>query len=62
MRRAYHTSSRQLGALAARARPGLLILYHQQYQFTESTEDDLLREMRTAYKGRFVSGHDLDVF
>jgi ribonuclease Z len=62
MRRAYHTSSRQLGELATRARPGLLILYHQQYQFTESTEDDLLREMRTAYKGRFVSGHDLDVF
>jgi ribonuclease BN (tRNA processing enzyme) len=62
MRRAYHTSSRQLGGLATRARPGLLILYHQQYQFTESTEDDLLREMRTVYKGRFVSGHDLDVF
>lgn len=62
MRRAYHTSSRQLGELATRARPGLLILYHQQYQFTESTEDDLMREMRTAYRGRFVSGHDLDVF
>jgi len=62
MRRAYHTSSRQLGELATRARPGLLILYHQQYQFTESTEDDLMREMRTVYRGRFVSGHDLDVF
>jgi ribonuclease Z len=62
MRRAYHTSSRQLGELATRARPGLLILYHQSYQFTESTEDDLMREMRAAYRGRFVSGHDLDVF
>jgi len=62
MRRAYHTSSRQLGELATRARPGLLILYHQQYQFTESTEEDLIREMREVYRGRFVSGHDLDVF
>ena len=62
MRRAYHTSSRQLGELATRARPGLLILYHQSYQFTESTEEDLMREMRAVYRGRFVSGHDLDVF
>ena len=62
MRREYHTSSRQLGELASRARPGLLILYHQSYQFTESTEEDLMREMRAAYRGRFVSGHDLDVF
>ena len=62
MRRAYHTSSSQLGELATRARPGLLILYHQSYQFTESTEEDLMREMRAAYRGRFVSGHDLDVF
>ncbi len=62
MRREDHTSSRQLGELATRARPGLLILYHQSYQFTESTEEDLMREMRAAYRGRFVSGHDLDVF
>jgi ribonuclease BN (tRNA processing enzyme) len=62
MRRAYHTSSRQLGELATRARPGLLILYHQSYQFAESTEEDLMREMRAAYSGRVVSGHDLDVF
>ena len=62
MRRAYHTSTRQLGELATRARPGLLILYHQSYQFTESTEEDLMREMRAVYRGRFVSGHDLDVF
>ena len=62
MRREDHTSSRQLGQLATRARPGLLILYHQSYQFNESTEEDLMREMRAAYRGRFVSGHDLDVF
>jgi hypothetical protein len=27
-----------------------------------STEEDLLREMRELYNGRFVSGHDLDVY
>ena len=62
MRRSHHTSSRQLGELATRAHPGLLILYHQSYQFRESTEEDLMREMRAAYRGRFVSSHDLDVF
>ena len=62
MRREYHTSSRQLGELATNAHPGLLILYHQSYQFNESTEDDLMREMRGVYRGRFVSGHDLDVY
>jgi len=62
LRRAYHTSSRQLGELATRARPGLLILYHQSYQFNLSNEEDLIREMRAVYQGRFVSGHDLDVY
>jgi ribonuclease BN (tRNA processing enzyme) len=62
LRRSHHTSSSQLAELATRARPGLLILYHQSYQGVESTEEDLLSEMRAAYKGRFVSGHDLDVF
>jgi ribonuclease BN (tRNA processing enzyme) len=40
----------------------LLILYHQSYQGNDSTEEDLLNEMRAVYKGRFVSGHDLDVY
>ena len=62
MRREHHTSSRQLADLAARARPKLLILYHQSYQFNLSTEEDLMREMRAAYSGRFVSGRDLDVY
>jgi ribonuclease Z len=60
--RDYHTSSRQLAELATRARPKLLILYHQSYQYTLSTEEDLVREMRAVYSGRFVSGHDLDVY
>ncbi len=56
----YHTSSRQLAAIAQRARPGLLVLYHQ--LIWSSTEEDLLKEVRSAYDGKVVSAHDLDVF
>lgn len=58
----YHTSSKQLAELASKAKPKLLILYHQGYQFNLSTEEDLIREMREVYKGKFVSGHDLDIY
>jgi ribonuclease BN (tRNA processing enzyme) len=58
----YHTSSKQLAELATKARPKLLVLYHQIYLFNTSNRDDLLKEMGDAYKGRFVSGLDLDVY
>ena len=59
----YHTSSKELAEIANRARPKLLILYHQGYGVGGlSSEDDLIKEMRAAYKGDFVSGHDLDMF
>jgi len=58
----YHTSPQQLGELAAKAKPKLLVLTHQIYQMDASTEEDLIKEMGEAYKGRFVSGHDLDIF
>jgi ribonuclease BN (tRNA processing enzyme) len=56
----YHTSSRQLGAIASRARPGLLVLYHQ--LIWSSTEEELVKEVQSAYDGKVVSAHDLDVF
>ena len=56
----YHTSSRELGAIAQRARPGLLVLYHQ--LIWSSTEEDLLKEVRSVYDGKVVSARDLDVF
>ena len=56
----YHTSSRQLGAIASRARPGLLVLYHQ--LIWSSTEAELVQEVQSAYDGKVVSAHDLDVF
>ena len=55
-----HTSAEELAALAMRAHPGLLVLYHQ--LFMGVTEDDLLREVRRGYSGAVVSGRDLDVY
>jgi ribonuclease BN (tRNA processing enzyme) len=52
-----HTSAAQLGAIAARARPGLLVLYHQ--LFFGSTDDQLLDEVRAKYSGRVLSARDL---
>ena len=57
---AFHTSSRDLAELAAKAKPALLVLYHQ--LIWSSTEEELLSEIRRTYKGKVVSGHDLDVY
>jgi ribonuclease BN (tRNA processing enzyme) len=56
----YHTSSRELAEIADKARPGLLVLYHQ--LFWGTSEDDLLKEISASYSGKVVSGHDLDVY
>ena len=56
----YHTSSRELAELASKAKPGLLILYHQ--LFWGTSEEDLLREVRSGFSGKVVSGRDLDVY
>ncbi len=58
---AFHTSTVELAALAKKAKPKLLVLYHQLYW--GATDDDLVREIHDAgYDGRVVSGRDLDVF
>jgi ribonuclease BN (tRNA processing enzyme) len=56
----YHTSSTQLAALARTAQPRLLVLYHQ--LLWSANEEELLKEVRSAYDGKVVSAHDLDVF
>ena len=56
----FHTSPSQLGEIASRARPKLLVLYHQ--LIWSSTEEDLLKEVRAGYDGKVVSAHDLDIF
>jgi ribonuclease BN (tRNA processing enzyme) len=56
-----HTSTYQLAEIATKAKPKLLVLYHQLY-FGGATDDDLLREVRSRYNGRVVSARDLDVY
>jgi ribonuclease BN (tRNA processing enzyme) len=55
-----HTSATQLGDIATRAKPGLLILYHQ--LFFGASEEKLLSEVRSHFSGRVVSAHDLEVY
>ena len=55
----YHTSTAELADLANRAKPGLLILYH----LSGRTPDEQLKaEVEKIYHGKFVIGHDLDVY
>jgi ribonuclease BN (tRNA processing enzyme) len=56
----FHTSAVALGRIAARARPKLLVLYHQ--LFFGSTDEEILREVREGFAGRVVSGKDLEVY
>lgn len=55
-----HTSATQVGDIATKARPGLLVLYHQ--LFFGSTDETLLREVRSHFTGRVVSARDLDTY
>ncbi len=55
-----HTSTLELADIASRARPKLLVLYHQ--LFWGATPEDLINEIKTLYDGEVVSGNDLDVF
>ncbi|MGV3708350.1 MAG: MBL fold metallo-hydrolase [Gemmatimonas sp.] len=52
-----HTSATQLGRIANDAKPGKLILYHQLY--FGSSDEKLLSEVRSVFKGTVVSAKDL---
>jgi ribonuclease BN (tRNA processing enzyme) len=56
----YHTSSHELGAESARAKPHLLLLVHQLY--SGGTDADLVRQVETRFWGRVVSAHDLGIY
>ncbi|MDT7602432.1 MAG: hypothetical protein QOF61_429 [Acidobacteriota bacterium] len=59
----FHTSSKELAELATKAKPKLLVLYHQMFfGGAKDTEEGLLKEMQQLYGGRVVSAHDLDVY
>jgi ribonuclease BN (tRNA processing enzyme) len=56
----FHTSSRELAEIASKAKPKLLVLYHQ--LFWGTSEEDLVKEIQQNYKGKVVSGRDLDIY
>jgi ribonuclease BN (tRNA processing enzyme) len=61
--KAFHTTTFELADLATRARPKLLVLYHQMYfGGAKDTQASQLAELRSKYKGRVVSANDLDVY
>jgi ribonuclease BN (tRNA processing enzyme) len=66
-RRRLHTSTIQLAELAGKAKPGLLILYHRSnlggvLEEVPNPEEAFLEEIRSAYAGKVVVGHDLDIY
>jgi len=54
-----HTSAAELGVIARRANPKLLVLYHQAYG---DSKDDLISEIHKSFKGQVVYARDLDAF
>lgn len=55
-----HTSTDELAAIAAEARPGLLVLTHQLYW--GATERELLAEIQSGYDGPIANGSDLSIY
>ena len=55
-----HTSSHELGEMAERVGPGLLVLYH--ILFWGASEETVLKEVREKFSGEVVLADDLDVF
>lgn len=55
-----HTSAYEVGDIAAKTKPGLLVLYHVLYW--GASEETILKEVREKYEGDVVLAHDLDVF
>jgi ribonuclease BN (tRNA processing enzyme) len=71
-RLAFHTSAQQVGEVASKAKPGLLVLFHRGNAGCDQagtkecreagSEERLLKEVRQTYSGKLVAGHDLEVY
>jgi ribonuclease BN (tRNA processing enzyme) len=72
-RLAYHPCSKDLAEIAPKAQPGWLILYHRggipaalrrapDQCRQAGSEEHLLKEVRQAYRGKVVAGHDLEIY
>ena len=57
---ASHTSTHDLGKIAAQVKPGLVVLYHQ--LAWGASQESMLAEIHEFYDGKVVYGNDLDVF
>lgn len=67
-----HTSSNQLGEIAAKVRPGILVLYHQLFMCGENEagsqvalqdrEQEMLAEIRENWNGPVFSAKDLEIY
>lgn len=58
--RTFHTSPAELGEIARRARPKLLVVYHQSLE--KLPEADLVEQIQREYSGNWVSAKDLGVY
>jgi ribonuclease Z len=58
---ASHTSTKELAEIASKAKPKLLVLYHQLY-FANPSAVDLVKEIKQGYSGAVVNGRDLGVY
>jgi ribonuclease Z len=56
----HHTSTLELGGIARRADPGLVVLYH--ILFWGASEEELLDEISGIYDGKVIVGRDLDIY
>jgi len=56
----HHTSTLELAEIASLSRPGKVVLYH--ILFWGSSEQELLDEIRSGFKGDVIVGQDLDIF
>ncbi len=58
----FHTSSTELAALASKAKPKTLLIYHLLFVTRSIHEQEILDEIKRGYRGRTLAAHDLDVF
>ncbi len=71
-RRSYHVSTRELGEIATRAKPRMLILTHRGNAgcdqshaagcLESGSEEQMLQEVKQYYSGNVVAARDLDVY
>ncbi|WP_279119201.1 MBL fold metallo-hydrolase [Fusobacterium varium] len=70
-----HTSAIELGEIASKIKPNLLVMYHQLYMIDtingndselsnkiEEVEKEIMKEVRENYKGNVISAKDLGVY